>query len=390
MPNLILTAADHATRVRLDSLDGEDIKVEVGDPSQTWVIGAVIEICRLVTCDAQVFVNPFDGITLNFLSSVNTLERGQYARVSQVEPGIWDMHIYGPGPSTPPFVKQWGGAVTWTQPPLDTTLPVFQLVIAPAEMGVHDVDPMPDVTLQYIQGDFSCSPNPGQTRIAINQSGNYLLAIRTTVAFQYANAQQPAAAGFFRIAAIQTGYDEAENITGDRMLGYVDVTDPLTRAQRAKGYGHPLNDDRNSHVEVNAVWQTGTNMTDIDFKVYNMVRPVAVLGSTFGGGNVGNGTISNVSLGPDAFAGETWSVYFDTSTEFTVTSDVSGQTANGTVGVPYDNGFIRFTINAGSTAFIPSSDAFTANVTGLPIRVDSINPTIRVTLLSEATWNTLS
>lgn len=78
---------------------------------------------------------------------------------------------------------------------------------------------------------------------------------------------------------------------------------------------------------------------------------------------VGNGTMVNiapdVSLLPSSpAANETWTITFTSPTTFDVLGSVSGTTAVGQVGVPYDNNYINFLINAGSTAFV-TGDIFT-------------------------------
>jgi len=78
---------------------------------------------------------------------------------------------------------------------------------------------------------------------------------------------------------------------------------------------------------------------------------------------VGNGTMSN--LNPDSSllptspaANELWTVTFTSPTVYDVVGSITGPTGSGTVGIPFDNNFINFTINAGSTAFAVG-DTFT-------------------------------
>ena len=79
-----------------------------------------------------------------------------------------------------------------------------------------------------------------------------------------------------------------------------------------------------------------------------------------GGGNTGNGIVSmeRASTSP---VDETWTLTATSASNFTVTGSVSGAQAAATVGTPYDNAIVAFTIIAGSTAFV-SSDVFTFDV----------------------------
>ena len=74
----------------------------------------------------------------------------------------------------------------------------------------------------------------------------------------------------------------------------------------------------------------------------------------------GNGLVSNLKPG-DLAAPEVWTVQFTSATAFTVSGSISGPTANGTVGVAYDNGYLGFTISQGSIPFA-AGDEFTFNL----------------------------
>lgn len=74
----------------------------------------------------------------------------------------------------------------------------------------------------------------------------------------------------------------------------------------------------------------------------------------------GNGNVSNLLPG-DLAVPEVWTVDFISPTQFTVMGSVSGPTADGTVGAPYDNGYLGFTINQGSVPFV-AGDSFTFNL----------------------------
>lgn len=99
-----------------------------------------------------------------------------------------------------------------------------------------------------------------------------------------------------------------------------------------------------------------------DYFTFDLVyEPASYVGN-------GNGMMSQLNVDVNAVA-ETWTITFTSSTQFTVTGSQSGATASGIVGVGYDNNFINFTINAGSTPFT-ADDEFTINLT----QVNQTNP----------------
>ena len=83
---------------------------------------------------------------------------------------------------------------------------------------------------------------------------------------------------------------------------------------------------------------------------------------------IGNGTMTGLTADVNALA-ETWSIVFTSSTAFSVTGSTSGPTSTGVVGLLYDNNFINFTINAGTTAF-NSADEFQVTLS----QVNLFNP----------------
>lgn len=91
----------------------------------------------------------------------------------------------------------------------------------------------------------------------------------------------------------------------------------------------------------------------------------AAPGQAFAG--TGNGTMTALTANPAASTVEVWTVKLKTVVAnggvFSVVGSVSGAAADATVGVAYDNGQIRFTINDGSTDFI-LNDTFTVTSTG--------------------------
>lgn len=76
----------------------------------------------------------------------------------------------------------------------------------------------------------------------------------------------------------------------------------------------------------------------------------------------GNGTMTSVSVDQNTAVPELWTITATSPTNFTVAGFVSGAQGPATVGVPYNNGIISFTINAGGTAYV-SGDTYTFNVT---------------------------
>lgn len=85
----------------------------------------------------------------------------------------------------------------------------------------------------------------------------------------------------------------------------------------------------------------------------------------------GNGTMSVpvINQGTSTVA-ETWTITATSATNFTVVGSVSGAKAAATVGTPYDNGLISFTITAGGTAFV-ASDVFSVPVLSTMTKLQS-------------------
>jgi hypothetical protein len=75
----------------------------------------------------------------------------------------------------------------------------------------------------------------------------------------------------------------------------------------------------------------------------------------------GNGTVSAITVNQNTAAEELWTLTATSATNFTVSGFVSGSQAACTVGTPYNNGLVSFTITTGGTAFI-SGDSFTFTV----------------------------
>lgn len=103
---------------------------------------------------------------------------------------------------------------------------------------------------------------------------------------------------------------------------------------------------------------------------YNLLRAIrdfcggyGVVG-TVGYSGTGNGTLTGIEASPTSVT-ETWTLTCTAggaTGTFSVVGSVSGAQAAATVGTPYDNGLIAFTLNDGATDFVVS-DAFTVPVT---------------------------
>lgn len=78
----------------------------------------------------------------------------------------------------------------------------------------------------------------------------------------------------------------------------------------------------------------------------------------------GNGTLDSFVVNQATGEAELWTFEAVSATQFNVSGFVSGTQNVATVGVPYNNGIIAFTITAGVTPFI-AGDTFTVNVTSV-------------------------
>lgn len=112
--------------------------------------------------------------------------------------------------------------------------------------------------------------------------------------------------------------------------------------------------------------QTGTASSYLDLmdKLRKFAGGFGVAGSPAAGANTGNGTVTSVDTTADSVTETftlTCTVGGATGT-FSVTGSVSGAQAAATVGTPYSNTKISFTINDGAVDFI-AGDSFTIAVT---------------------------
>lgn len=76
----------------------------------------------------------------------------------------------------------------------------------------------------------------------------------------------------------------------------------------------------------------------------------------------GDGTITGVVVNQGSANAEVWTITATAPDTFSVVGSISGAQADATVGAPYTNGIITFTINDGSAAFV-ANDYFTIPVT---------------------------
>jgi hypothetical protein len=90
-----LLPSQNGKRVRIVSDDNQDINIVVGDILATWPEGTFIEILNLAPDPTAIVTLVGDtGVIVRQYDASNVLPYNHYARVSQVVPGEWDMHIY--------------------------------------------------------------------------------------------------------------------------------------------------------------------------------------------------------------------------------------------------------------------------------------------------------
>lgn len=141
-------------------------------------------------------------------------------------------------------------------------------------------------------------------------------------------------------------------------------------------------------------WSYTLNIPPADLNAVGGVAPTGILSSgtltfngngvligtgggagvpTYGGTNVGNGTISGEAA-PASTVAQTITMTATSATQFTVVGSVSGALGTAVVGTPFTSGQVDFTIAAGSTAFaagdtitIPTTAIALGNDTAIPI-----------------------
>lgn len=98
---------------------------------------------------------------------------------------------------------------------------------------------------------------------------------------------------------------------------------------------------------------------DVDLADADIVTLTATT-PTFAG--TGNGTLGSIRVNQAAAVAETWTIAATSPTTFGVRAFTSGAQGSASVGTPYNNGIISFTLTAGSTPFI-SGATFTLVIT---------------------------
>jgi hypothetical protein len=275
-----------------------------------------------------VSLQPFDGtVTLNALTNgVTALGVGEFARVNLVSPGVWDMHVFplpvsGAGATAlaglsdvdlvttppnagdaltydgamwlpqpagtvgpfPPYVKGWGALGGATTIPRASALgtwaefafPIADTVTFPVAGFPPMTDNLSSVNMTVVAPDLTPGfENPGQTKVAIQQNGIYLINVKGRLRIDYTNLTD-AVTGFVRIYAHALSSDAAENQSGNRVVGFIDIADPFSLAQRALNFGNISGTPEVFMQDFNAVWQWGTYYGNIYFKVANFLTDAA-------------------------------------------------------------------------------------------------------------------
>ena len=102
------------------------------------------------------------------------------------------------------------------------------------------------------------------------------------------------------------------------------------------------------------VVRADVDLADSDVVTFTVAPPTFV--------GAGNGTMTGIGVNQVSAQAETWAITAVSPTSFSVNGFLSGPQGNATVGVPYNNGLISFTINPGTTPFV-AGDAFTLTIT---------------------------
>ena len=95
------------------------------------------------------------------------------------------------------------------------------------------------------------------------------------------------------------------------------------------------------------------DLSDRDIVTFSIDTPI------FAG--TGNGGLASITANQATATAEAWTLVATSASTFTVNGFVSGSQGIATVGVPYNNGIVAFTIQSGTTPFV-SGDTFTFNV----------------------------
>jgi hypothetical protein len=176
-----------------------------------------------------------------------------------------------------PAVKSWGQLGSPTIIPRVADLILWRNFAFPVDniQTVPDLfwpvpDGLPNTTFSAILPNLDPgSEDTGTTVLNVGDNGIYLIAIRCRVNILYADPGDEVD-GFIRIACHQVASDAAENDTGNRLIGYVDIKDDFTPAQRAAGLA-TIGGGAQFQVDVNAVWQAGLYISTLRFIVSNFI-----------------------------------------------------------------------------------------------------------------------
>lgn len=156
---------------------------------------------------------------------------------------------------------------------------------------------------------------------------------------------------------------------------FLTTLDHILVDYRSTSYGDPIvvTDPANlGYYDLTTSWQTilyvdARIMTSGATRSVGYQAPFAAGTVTPGGSNVGNGTVGAITVidqDPLTSISEIWTLTALDDTTFTVEGSVSGLQSDLTVGTPYANAYISFTLSAGGTAF-DTGDTFTFEVSGV-------------------------
>lgn len=185
----------------------------------------------------------------------------------------------------PPYARMWGtvNGTTTTVPRIadnivwqDFAFPTTSNVLYPnGDPFIFIPDGLTSTTLNYSAPDIG-TLDPGTCTVTVQNNGVYLIGMRARVIFTYAD-NADTAQGFVKLVAYQPGSDAAENTSGTREIGFFNVIDSLTPANRE--FGSYSNNSTTSVFDVNLVWEAGLYYSNLQFKIVNYVTDT--------GGNTG-------------------------------------------------------------------------------------------------------
>jgi hypothetical protein len=166
-----------------------------------------------------------------------------------------------------------------------------------------------------------------------------------------------------------------ETITLTCIVGGVTASQFTVEGSKSGLIGIATADQNFTSSRVNFTLTNGTTNFSIGDKfVFSFVYdhdalPNGAYNTTPGTPIVGNGGFTSLTTDTLAIP-ETWTITFTSPTTFNVTGSLSGPFTPGTIGVPYDNNYLNFQIDAGSTPF-------------------AVDDTFEITLISQTISNPL-